>query len=371
MNENDDEIRDEAARVIQRKWRETKVVELQQGVGVEDTEAQENDRRNKLLQEYKDLSSHRDKMLQENAQLQRKLSHYYLEKKGQEPNADKQSSGEQTLMDLENRYLQFLQKLKEERLDVENTKRVNEESIEDFKHKMQTHLYKAMEFEAKFREYKRQQCAKAEFTRTGKVLPTKKLHAVETDEETKSEEVKQARINYIKLRNKMKKLAHLLKEKEKLTDGLHLIDFEQLKIENTTLNEKIEERNEDLMKLKKKATTTIHILTHVKEKLQFIQGENQGLKKQLAKLEEELAEHRDRLTQVKRDRDMLVNDNVKMREKMPMVGAEDLLVDYENRKKEIERLRTEVVALKNKHHGLFVWIAQNTPHTGKAAEPAY
>jgi len=29
-----------------------------------------------------------------------------------------------------------------------------------------------------------------------------------------------------------------------LADGLHLIDFEQLKIENQTYNEKIEERNE-------------------------------------------------------------------------------------------------------------------------------
>ena len=39
--------------------------------------------------------------------------------------------------------------------------------------------------------------------------------------------------------------------------GLHLIDFEQLKIENQTLNEKIEERNEELLKLRKKTTTTV------------------------------------------------------------------------------------------------------------------
>ena len=31
---------------------------------------------------------------------------------------------------------------------------------------------------------------------------------------------------------------------EELAEGLHLIDFEQLKIENQTYNEKIEERNE-------------------------------------------------------------------------------------------------------------------------------
>ena len=66
-----------------------------------------------------------------------------------------------------------------------------------------------------------------------------------------------------------------LKRKEELSNELHLIDFEQLKIENQTLNEKIEERNEELLKLRKKTTSTVQVLTHLKEKLQFVQGESQ------------------------------------------------------------------------------------------------
>lgn len=50
-----------------------------------------------------------------------------------------------------------------------------------------------------------------------------------------------------------------------------MIDFEQLKINNVDLNEKIEERNEDILKLKRKVTSTVQVLTHVKEKLQFVQ----------------------------------------------------------------------------------------------------
>ena len=50
-----------------------------------------------------------------------------------------------------------------------------------------------------------------------------------------------------------------------------MIDFEQLKINNVDLNEKIEERNDDILKLKKKVTSTVQVLTHVKEKLQFLQ----------------------------------------------------------------------------------------------------
>ncbi len=58
---------------------------------------------------------------------------------------------------------------------------------------------------------------------------------------------------------------------DQLAEGLHMIDFEQLKINNVDLNEKIEGRNEDIMNLKRKVTATVQVLTHVKEKLQFLQ----------------------------------------------------------------------------------------------------
>lgn len=60
----------------------------------------------------------------------------------------------------------------------------------------------------------------------------------------KEEEVKLVRLENIKLKNRLKKREQQLKAKEELAEGLHLIDFEQLKIENQTYNEKIEERNE-------------------------------------------------------------------------------------------------------------------------------
>ena len=47
-----------------------------------------------------------------------------------------------------------------------------------------------------------------------------------------------------------------------MAEGLHLIDFEQLKIENQSLNEKIEERNEELAKLKKKTATRVQARHH-------------------------------------------------------------------------------------------------------------
>lgn len=360
--EDDDDHNDNAARVIQRKWRETRRgIDTEEG-GAEMAAAAEEAKRLRLLMEYREQLELRERVLQENMQSQRKLAHWFHEKK-QQQEAEKHPVEPQGQAELESRYLQWLKRLKDERKEVENLKKANEESLEEYRAKLQTHVYKANEFESKFKEFKKDKTQKAEFSRTGKSIPPDKIDRFDQEEAVKDEEVRMVRINYIKQRNRMKKLANLLKEKEKLTDGLHLIDFEQLKIENTTLNEKIEERNEDLLKLRKKATTTIHILTHVKEKLQFIQGENIALKKQLSKTEEELATLRDKLGQMKRERDLLVNDNIAMREKMPMVGADDLLVDYEWRKSEIVRLRSRVLELKNQHQELFVWIATHSPQT--------
>lgn len=62
----------------------------------------------------------------------------------------------------------------------------------------------------------------------------------------------EVRIENITLKSRLAKLEQQSKDKEKLAEGLHVIDYEQLKIENQTMNEKIEERNEEIHKYQKK-----------------------------------------------------------------------------------------------------------------------
>lgn len=71
--------------------------------------------------------------------------------------------------------------------------------------------------------------------------------------------MQRVRLKNIHLTNQLKRIEATLRQKEELAEGLHLIDFEQLKIENQSLNEKIEERNEELLKLRKKTTTTVQV----------------------------------------------------------------------------------------------------------------
>ena len=49
---------------------------------------------------------------------------------------------------------------------------------------------------------------------------------------------------------------------------------------------------QELLKLRKKITSTVQVLTHLKEKLQFVQGENLEQSENLKKVESSLAQVR-------------------------------------------------------------------------------
>lgn len=71
------------------------------------------------------------------------------------------------------------------------------------------------------------------------------------------------------------------------------------------------------------------MLTHVKEKLQFVQGENACQRENLKHVEFEVAKKRDILSRTKQARDSLRIDNVKLRKKCGLIGQEALLRDLE------------------------------------------
>ena len=206
---------------------------------------------------------------------------------------------------------------------------------------------------------------KALNSRTGKVIPVKELEQLLLQEQKKEQDVVNIRLENIKLQNRLQKEENALKSKEELGEGLHLIDFEQLKIENQTYNEKIEERNEELLKLRRKITSTVQVLTHLKEKLQFVQGEKQVQKHKLLQADEELSQNRDALTKLKQRRDALRNDNQKLRQNCGLLGNGVLLRNFEecvdtvdDKKKRLDRMKMEHAELSLTTNGLRRKIGQ-------------
>lgn len=197
----------------------------------------------------------------------------------------------------------------------------------------------------RFHNFKREISMEAENSRSGRKIPEADLNRIEKDEKEKDEELKAVRLKNIVLKHELARLESWLQSKEVLGEGLHLIDFEQLKIENQTLNEKIEERNEELLKLRKKNTQTVQVLTHIKEKLQFVQADNQLQKDNLANLETDLALRRDELAQHKKALDQIRHDRYKLKEKSGLVDSDDLLYDFEMTKDRITDLKEQLRVL--------------------------
>ncbi|THD19820.1 Coiled-coil domain-containing protein [Fasciola hepatica] len=81
------------------------------------------------------------------------------------------------------------------------------------------------------------------------------------------------RLNTATLRSHLRKCKGQLRQKEEIGEVLHVVDFEQLKIENSQYLEKIEEKNRQIQSLKAVAARTLHVVNTLKMKIHELQRE--------------------------------------------------------------------------------------------------
>ncbi|KAI8853550.1 hypothetical protein BC829DRAFT_439951 [Chytridium lagenaria] len=251
--------------------------------------------------------------------------------------ADENHDGEKSVTDQEQRYANCMSALSDLRSEFETLNSTNQKIVNEYKLRLEERILEAESKATEFVKYKRNIALGAENSRTGKPLPTKVVDQLEATELRKEADVVAVRLENIKLRNKLRRHEQLLRQKEELADGLHLIDFEQLKIENQTYNEKIEERNEELLKL---------------QKLQFVQGENVDLKRRLRHLDDEVSSNRDSLPIAKQARDALRSNSLALRQKNGLLGNTSLLRDFEEKVDETTDLKSRIDDLRACHADL-------------------
>jgi len=301
--------------------------------------------REQLIERYHQALAERQQYQEQNYQLQHKLAEYFRKKKSD----DVRQEADKNVTDQEQRYLKYMANLDELRRQDVEVRENYKHQIEDLKIRCEDKQSLVDDERVAFMEDKRRVALESVNSRSARPIPPKDIEQYLSTENRKEAEVVTVRLENIKLRNKLKKKEQALKSKEELAEGLHLIDFEQLKIENQTYNEKIEERNEELLKLRKKITSTVQVLTHLKEKLQFVQAENHVQQKNLHEVEEHAARKRDILSRTKQARDALRIDNQRLRQNCGLLGNEPLLRDFEERKDESEDLDNKLERLKTLH----------------------
>ncbi|TPX58391.1 hypothetical protein SpCBS45565_g08005 [Spizellomyces sp. 'palustris'] len=290
----------------------------------------------------------KDKLRIRNVALQNRLGEYFRKKRTDET----RETDPKPPTDLTTRYTTSLSTLLTLNQTLQALHQTHTKLSTDYLTKLTQKQEEAAAKAAEFSTYKRAIAQAAENSRTGRKIAPKVLEGLEINEERKEAEVIEVRLENIKLRNRLRRSEGLLRQKEELADGLHLIDFEQLKIENATYNEKIEDRNEDLLKLRKKITTIVQVLTHVKEKLHHLSHETRVLQDTLGGLDEQVMRKRDELPVKKGERDKLRNENAELRKRAGLLGSVGLLRDFEKHADEAQALHGQINALRTRHADL-------------------
>ncbi|XP_043401752.1 coiled-coil domain-containing protein 96 [Chelonia mydas] len=318
--------------------------------GGEAAAAEERQRqRAELTEQYRLLLAERERTRQYNGHLQFKLYELFR-KRGEEP---PRAELEELVSDKEHRYTRYLAMLEELRGQLAQQRAWYQLQIDDLEQRCTEKLEQVNADWLAFQACKKEVTL---FTMGrqlgGKEAAIKEVEHIQAKEQRKEKEMSEGRLENIKLQHKVEKLEASLKAQEELAEGLHLIDYEQLKIENQTYNEKIEERNEELLKLRKKITNTVQVLSQLKEKLQFVEAQNQDQRAQLMEIEALVAQKREILTRTKQARDSLRVQNLKLRQKCGLLGSEVLLRDFENKVDAAEVLSQQLEMLKRHHAGL-------------------
>ena len=83
------------------------------------------------------------------------------------------------------------------------------------------------------------------------------------------------------LQQSINKAKTQLQQREDVGEAFHTIDFDQLKIENQQFNERIEQKNEELVELKGTTTRTVQALNSLTDKLNALIAEQQRLRSTL------------------------------------------------------------------------------------------
>ncbi|RKO96281.1 hypothetical protein CAUPRSCDRAFT_12028, partial [Caulochytrium protostelioides] len=213
----------------------------------------------------------------------------------------------------------------------------NEASAREQTLRLQQKKVEEKELRVALTQLRKQTSSKAEHSKTGQHLPAGLVDTLEANDLKKELEVAAVQLEHIKLRHRLHREEKLIRQKEELADGLHLIDFEQLKIENQTYNEKIEERNEELLKLRRKITSVVQIFAH---------KEHTRLEAQRTAMDAQVLAHRDTLMHIKRRRDVLRQQSARMRQSNGLFGNLPLLHDYEAKCHQKEDLEQQIVALR-------------------------
>ncbi|GFR48486.1 hypothetical protein Agub_g10382, partial [Astrephomene gubernaculifera] len=173
--------------------------------------------------------------------------------------------------------------------EIEAIKKAGDKDIDDIRTLMEEVDMRIAETKKDTYEFKRDIIIGAENPRTGKIVAEKMIRFIEDKLRQKDATADKLRLKNTTTKALITKLEHQLAHKEEMGEVLHLVDFDQLKIENQQYMERIEERNNELLKLKLSTSRTVQVLNNLKSQLSDMVAAGHQLRRQIGERKGDLA----------------------------------------------------------------------------------
>ncbi|XP_063533691.1 coiled-coil domain-containing protein 96-like [Cydia strobilella] len=291
--------------------------------------------REEYMLAHRDLSNEYMQVQLKNSLLHRRLGEYY--KKRKQGHILKQPL--EGVADLEEKYQQKL-------LVYEQVKNEDEREIADIKTKVNL-VEKQYEEKLHYAESKFDGLQTLEkstgtgliYSKKGKPIADKTLMRFLTLQRRKAEQTAALRLRYIRVRNAVSELDGIIRKLEKLGPGLYVAQYEQLHCDYENYMNKIEEREDELIKNRNNCTEHNQILAHIREKMHHTDQVIDITECDLGDAEMEYFRAREDMSVIKNRRDKLRWCLGAERLKAGLLTRKDLLRDYQNAIDEVETMR--------------------------------
>ena len=237
--------------------------------------------------------------------------------------------------------------IEEYRDQIESLRDDSEKIIDNFRAIMEEADMRLAEIKKALYEFDRDIVKGSVNPRTGKVVAEKVQRYLDDKLRARDTLIEKLRLKNATLKVQKKKLHMQLKQKEEMGEVLHEVDFNQLKIENQQYIEKIDERNQDLLRFKLMAGNTLQVLNSYKKKLHTLTKESERLKTEISSRQELLIKIDSETGQVEDERSKAETINRKLRQQLADYRVPEVM-EYVEEKAELYEIQKKVKSWERK-----------------------
>jgi len=252
------------------------------------------------------------------------------------------------LLTTEQKYDIAVQEMEEVRDEIERTKSNSEKLLDSLRASMEECDVRIAEIKKDAYEFKRDIVTGAENFRTGKTIAEKAVRYMEEKLRAKGAMAEKLRLKNSTLKTQIQKMEGQLQQKEDMGEVLHVIDFDQLKIENQQYLEKIEERNNELLRLKLTTGNTVQVLNTLKHRLNNLTSESEWLKRETNQRKESLVKITEEISRVEQEKEQAARLDRKLRREENTESNMPQVLDYVSQKAEMYELERQLNAWSRK-----------------------